>query len=132
MLRATQVVLEEHIALPILIGRPDVIRERVKRLRPAMAAGRDFEIVDPHNDPRYREYVAVYLKVAGRKGLTPDAARTLARTNATVIGALALHHGEADALICGLDGRFVARLKHIRDIIGLAPGGEGFRRPVPE
>jgi malate dehydrogenase (oxaloacetate-decarboxylating)(NADP+) len=126
VLRATQVVLEERLAVPILIGRPDVIRERVKRYGLRMAAGRDFEIVDPHSDPRYREYVAVYLKVAGRKGLTPDAARTIARTNATVIGALALHHGEADALICGLEGRFAARLKHIRDIVGLAPGAKDF------
>ena len=67
-----------------------------------------------------------YLKVAGRKGVTPDAARTVVRTSPTVIGALALHRGDADALICGLEGRFASRLKHIRDIVGLAPGAKDF------
>ena len=62
----------------------------------------------------------------GRKGVTPDAARTVVRTSPTVIGALALHRGEADALICGLEGRFASRLKHIRDIVGLAPGAKDF------
>ena len=126
VLRATQVVLEEALATPILIGRPEVIRERIRRYGLRMTLGKDFENIDPESDPRYRDYVATYLKVAGRKGVTPDAARTLVRTNTTVIGALALHRGEADALICGLEGRFAARLKHIKDIIGLAPGAKDF------
>jgi malate dehydrogenase (oxaloacetate-decarboxylating)(NADP+) len=126
VLRATQVVLEERLAQPILIGRPDVIRERIRRYDLRMTLGKDFEVIDPESDPRYRDYVASYLKIAGRKGVTPDAARTLVRTNTTVIGALALHRGDADALICGLDGRFAQRLKHIKDIIGLAPGATDF------
>jgi malate dehydrogenase (oxaloacetate-decarboxylating)(NADP+) len=126
VLRATQVVLEEGIARPILIGRPDVVKERIRRFGLAMVPGRDFELVDPEDDPRYRGYVATYLEVAGRKGVTPSAARTLVRTNTTVIGALAVRRGDADALICGLDGRFQSRLKHIRDIIGLAPGAQDF------
>jgi malate dehydrogenase (oxaloacetate-decarboxylating)(NADP+) len=126
VLRATQVILEEGVARPILIGRPEVIKERIKRFGLAMAPGRDFEIVDPEDDPRYRDYVATYLEVAGRKGVTPAAARTVVRTNTTVIGALAVRRGDADALICGLDGRFQTRLRHIRDIIGLAPGARDF------
>ncbi len=126
VLRATQVVLEEGIARPILIGRPDVVRERIRRFGLAMTPGRDFEIVDPADDPRYRDYVATYLEAAGRKGVTPAAARTMVRTNTTVIGALAVRRGDADALICGLDGRFQTRLRHIRDIIGLAPGARDF------
>jgi len=126
VLRATQVVLEERLAEPILIGRPDVIRERIRRYGLRMTLGEDFENIDPQSDPRYRDYVAAYLRVAGRKGVTPDAARTLVRTNTTVIGALALHRGEADALICGLEGRFSQRLKHIKDIVGLAPGATDF------
>ena len=126
VLRATQVVLEEGIARPILIGRPDVVRERIRRFGLAMTPGRDFEIVDPADDPRYRDYVATYLEAAGRKGVTPGAARTMVRTNTTVIGALAVRRGDADALICGLDGRFQTRLRHIRDIIGLAPGARDF------
>ena len=122
VLRATQVVIEERLARPILIGRPDVVRERIKRYGLAMAAGRDFELIDPESDPRYRDYVASYLEAAGRKGVTPETARIVVRTSPTVIGALAVRRGDADALICGLDGRFGSRLKHIRDIIGLAPG----------
>ena len=124
MLRATQVVLEERIAKPILIGRPDVMRDRIKRFGLTIQAGDDFEIIDPEDDPRYRDYVATYLKVAGRKGVTPDVARTVVRTSPSVIGALAVHRGEADALICGLEGRFTSRLDHIRDIVGLAPGAK--------
>ncbi|MBV8664580.1 MAG: NADP-dependent malic enzyme, partial [Hyphomicrobiales bacterium] len=126
VLRATQVVLEEGLATPILIGRPEVIRDRIRRYGLRMTLGKDFQNIDPESDPRYRDYVATYLKVAGRKGVTPDAARTLVRTNTTVIGALALHRGEADALICGLEGRFAQRLKHIKDIVGLARGAKDF------
>jgi malate dehydrogenase (oxaloacetate-decarboxylating)(NADP+) len=126
VLRATQVVLEEQLARPLLIGRPDVIKDRIKRFGLTIKPGVDFEIVDPQSDPRYRDYVATYLKLAGRKGVTPDDARTIVRTSPSVIGALALHRGEVDALICGLEGRFASRLKHIRDIVGLAPGVKDF------
>ena len=126
VLRATQVVLEERIATPVLIGRPEVIRDRIKRFGLTIAPATDFEVIDPRDDPRYRDYVATYLKVAGRKGVTPDVARTVVRTSPSVIGALALHRGEVDALICGLEGRFASRLKHIRDIVGLAPGAKDF------
>jgi malate dehydrogenase (oxaloacetate-decarboxylating)(NADP+) len=126
VLRATQVVLEEGIARPVLIGRPEVVQDRIKRFGLTIKPGVDFEIVDPRHDPRYRDYVAAYLKVAGRKGVTPDAARTVVRTSPSVIGALALHRGDVDALICGLEGRYASRLKHIRDIVGLAPGATDF------
>ena len=126
VLRATQVVLEEGIARPVLIGRPEVMKDRIKRFGLTIKPGADFEVVDPENDPRYHDYVATYLKVAGRKGVTPDVARTVVRTSPSVIGALALHRGDVDALICGLEGRFVSRLKHIRDIVGLAPGVKNF------
>jgi len=126
VLRATQVILEERLAVPVLIGRPEVIQERLKRYGLAMKPGVDFEVIDPRSDPRYREYVADYLEVAGRKGVTPDAARTVVRTSPSVIGALALHRGDVDALICGLEGRFASRLKHIKDIVGMAPGAKDF------
>ena len=126
VLRATQVVLEERIARPVLIGRPDVMKDRIKRFGLTIKPGVDFEVIDPQSDPRYRDYVATYLKVAGRKGVTPDVARTVVRTSPSVIGALALHRGEVDALICGLEGRFASRLDHIRDIVGLAPGAKDF------
>jgi malate dehydrogenase (oxaloacetate-decarboxylating)(NADP+) len=122
VLRAVQVIAEEGLARPILIGRPSVVEARIKRFGLSMEIGRHFELVNPEDDPRYREYVACYVEAAGRKGITPDAAKTLVRTNTTVIGAVAVKRGDADALICGLEGRFQSRLKHIKDIIGLAPG----------
>ncbi len=126
VLRATQVLLEDEIAIPVLIGRPSVVETRIKRFGLSIRIGRDFELINPEDDPRYRDYVATYMEVAGRRGITPDAARTLVRTNTTVIGAVAVRRGDADALICGLEGRFQSRLRHIRDIIGLAPGVRDF------
>jgi malate dehydrogenase (oxaloacetate-decarboxylating)(NADP+) len=125
VLRATQVVLEEGLAKPILIGRPAVVEARLERYGLSARPGRDFELVNPDDDPRYRDYVAEYVKRAGRSGITPDAARNLVRTNATVIAALALARGDVDAMLCGLEGRFPSRLRQIRDIIGLAPGSRG-------
>ncbi|MBV9078579.1 MAG: NADP-dependent malic enzyme, partial [Methylobacteriaceae bacterium] len=122
VLRAVQAVVEEGLAKPIIIGRPAVVESRLKRFGLSMAIGRDVELVNPEDDPRYRDYVATFLQAAGRKGITPDAARTLVRTNATVIGALAVRRGDADALICGLEGRFRSNLRHITSILGLAPG----------
>ena len=99
-----------------------MIETRIKRFGLSLKQGVDFDLIDPEDDPRYRDYVATYLEAAGRRGITPDAARTLVRTNNTVIGAIAVRRGEADALICGLEGRFETRLRVIRDMIGLAPG----------
>ena len=122
VLRAAQVVLEEATAIPILVGRPSVIETRLKRFGLSIRPGKDFALVNPEDDPRYRDYVASYVAVAGRKGITPEAARTVVRTSSTVIAALAVQRGEADAMICGLEGRFRSKLRHIREIIGLAPG----------
>ena len=122
VLRAVQAIVEEGLAQPILIGRPNVIDVRLRRFGLSIKPGRDFELINPEDDPRYRDYVATYVEVAGRRGITPDAARTLVRTNSTVIAAIALRRGDADALICGLEGRFKSRLTHIKDIVGLAPG----------
>ncbi len=122
VLRAAQVALEEGIAIPILIGRPSVIEARCKRFGLNLKPGVDFAIVNPEDDPRYRDYVSTLVEVAGRKGIRPDAARTLVRTNNTVIACIALLRGDADAMISGLDGRFQSRVKQIGDIVGRAPG----------
>jgi malate dehydrogenase (oxaloacetate-decarboxylating)(NADP+) len=121
VLRAIQVVLEEQLAKPILVGRPSVVEARIKRFGLGVKAGRDFDLVNPEDDPRYRSYVQSYIDVAGRRGVTPDAARTVVRTNNTVIAALAVIRGEADAMICGVEGRYMSHLRHVRDIIGHLP-----------
>ena len=121
VLRAIQQVLEESLAKPILVGRPSVVEARIKRFGLGIKAGRDFDLVNPEDDPRYRSYVQSYIEVAGRRGVTPDAARTVVRTNNTVIAALAVMRGEADAMICGVEGRYMSHLRHVRDIIGHLP-----------
>jgi malate dehydrogenase (oxaloacetate-decarboxylating)(NADP+) len=122
VLRAVQTVVEESIAKPILIGRPDVVESRLTRFGLSIRPGKDFHLIDPNNDSRYREYVSTYLDVAGRHGITPSLARTLVRTSATVISALMVRRGDADAMLCGLEGRFNLHRRHIEHIIGMLPG----------
>jgi malate dehydrogenase (oxaloacetate-decarboxylating)(NADP+) len=122
VLRATQVLLEERIARPILIGRPSVIEARIERFGLHLRPGTDFEVINPEDDPRYRDYVALFHSLVGRSGVTPETARTIVRTNTTVIGALAVKRGEADALICGLQGRYIRHVRDIRSVIGLQEG----------
>ena len=120
VLRATQVLLEDGIGRSILIGRPSVIEQRIERFGLTLKTGRDFDVINPEDDPRYRDYVDLFHSLVGRKGVTPDTARTIVRTNTTVIGALAVKRGEADALICGLQGRFIKHARDIQSVIGLA------------
>ncbi|MXN43607.1 NADP-dependent malic enzyme [Shinella kummerowiae] len=122
VLRAAQILLEENTALPILIGRPQIIETRLKRYGLRVRPNVDFEVVNPEDDPRYRDYVEDYLRFVGRKGVNPEAARTIVRTNQTVIGALAVKRGDADALICGVEGRYARHLRDVSQIIGKKPG----------
>lgn len=126
VLRAAQVLLEEGIAEPIIIGRPQVIETRLKRYGLRIRPLQDFDVINPEDDPRFREYVDLYLQLVGRRGVIPEAARTIVRTNTTVIGALALKRGEADALICGLEGRYEKHLRDVRQIIGKRPNVRDF------
>ena len=122
ILRAAQVVLEEGIAKPTLIGRPQVIDVRLRRYGLKIRPGVDFDIVNPEDDPRYRDYVELLIRLAGRRGVTPEAARTMVRTNTTVIAALSIMRDESDAMICGLEGRFEWHLRTVELIIGRRMG----------
>ncbi|MBT9372415.1 NADP-dependent malic enzyme [Rhizobium sp. CSW-27] len=126
VLRAAQVLLEEKTGIPILIGRPSVIEARLKRFGIRIRPNVDFAVVNPEDDPRYRDYVDDYFALVGRAGINPEAARTIVRTNNTVIGALSVKRGEADALICGVEGRFDRHLKDVGQIIGKRPGVKAF------
>ena len=119
VLRAAQVLIEDRMAQPILIGRPQVIESRLQRFGLSIKAGRDFEVINPEDDPRYRDYVTEFHSLVGRNGVTPDIARTIVRTNTTVIAALAVKRGDADAMLCGFQGRFIKHVRDIRSIIGL-------------
>ncbi len=124
VLQATQIALDENLARPILIGRESVVRERIKRLGLRMQPRKDFDLVDPQDDPRYREYWEAYHNIMERRGLTPDDAKTVLRTKPTVIGALMVYKDAADAVLCGTQGHFHSHLEDIIDIIGLKPGVE--------
>jgi malate dehydrogenase (oxaloacetate-decarboxylating)(NADP+) len=122
VLRAAQVLVDEGIVPPILIGRPDIIARRIGQLGLRLVPDKDIEIINPASDPRYPDYVALYHRLMERKGVSPDLARTLVRTNSTTIAALAVHRGDADAMICGAIGRFPVHLQVIDDIIGRRAG----------
>jgi malate dehydrogenase (oxaloacetate-decarboxylating)(NADP+) len=121
VLRAAQVVLEEGIAAPILVGRPNVVDVRLKRYGLRIRRGTDFELINPEDDPRYRAYVDLLVELMGRRGVTQEAARLMVRSSPTVIAALAVKRGDADALICGLEGRFERHLRNVTLIIGRQP-----------
>ncbi len=126
VLRAVQMVLEDGLARPILIGRPAVIEARIAKAGLRLRLGKDFECVNPEEDPRFRQYWETYHRLMGRHGVTPDAAKAAVRRSTTTIGSLMVKLGDADALLCGMVGRFDVHLDHIRDIIGPKPGGPGF------
>ena len=126
VLRAANAMLEEMTDKPVLIGRPEVVAARCERAGLPIRPGRDFDIVNPENDPRYRDYWQTYHELMERRGVTPDSARAVMRTNSTAIGAIAVHRGDADSLICGTFGQYLWHLNYVHQILGrdgLAPQG---------
>ncbi|MEM9223041.1 MAG: NADP-dependent malic enzyme [Pseudomonadota bacterium] len=121
VLRAAEVVIEDRMGRPVLIGRRRVVELRAQRAGLRWVPG-ECEIIDPEDDPRYRDYVDTYFSLVGRLGVNPEAARTAVRTNTTVIAALAVHRGEADAMICGAEGGYKNHVRAITDVIGLMDG----------
>ncbi len=121
VLRAAQVLIEDRIAKPLLIGRPQVIESRIRRFGLTLDMA-SLEVVNPEDDPRYRDYVTLFHSLVGRSGVTPETARTIVRTNTTTIAALAVKRGDADAMLCGLEGRYIKHVRDIRSVIGLQDG----------
>jgi malate dehydrogenase (oxaloacetate-decarboxylating)(NADP+) len=118
VLQAAQQVIDEGMALPILVGRAQVIENRIEELGLRMRPGRDVELVNILQDPRFYSYWNQYHAIMGRRGVSPRAAKRAVRSDNTVVAALALQRGEADALLCGVVGRFRHHLKIIEDVIG--------------
>ncbi|MBP9803810.1 MAG: NADP-dependent malic enzyme [Candidatus Accumulibacter sp.] len=122
MLRAAQIIINEGLTRPILIGRPEVIAARLQRIGSKLVVGTDFEVVDPNSDARYKECWTAYHQLRKRQGVTIDIAKTRLRNNNTIIGAMLVRLGYADGMICGLSGRFGHHLRQVDEIIGKAPG----------
>jgi malate dehydrogenase (oxaloacetate-decarboxylating)(NADP+) len=126
VLRAVQVALDEGLAKPILVGRPAVMQARVERAGLRLKLGTDVEFVNPEDDPRYRACWEDYQQLMGREGVTPSMAKAALRRSNTLISAMLLRRGDADAMLCGLVGRFDVHLEHVRDTIGLRGGAGTF------
>ena len=122
VLRAVQIVLDEGLARPLLIGRPVVVERRLDQLGLRMRPGTDFNLVNPDEDPRYRDYWTTYHKLTERKGVSPEYAKIEMRRRNTLIGAMLMHKGEADAMLCGTFGAHALHLHYVDQVIGLRQG----------
>ncbi len=120
VLRAAHAMREEMVDMPILIGRPDVIEARCEKFGLPIREGRDFELVNPQNDPRFRDYWGTYHDIMQRRGVTPDLAKAILRTNTTAIGAVMVARGDADSLICGTFGQYLWHLNYVEQVLGTA------------
>ena len=122
VLRCAQTAIDEGLARPLLIGRPSVIEARIKKAGLRMKVGKDIEIINPDDDPRFRTYWEEYWRLMGREGVSQEAAKAAVRRSTTLIAALMVRMGDADTLLCGTLGRFDVHLGNIRDVIGARPG----------
>jgi len=122
VLRAVQIAVDEGLVRPILVGRPQVIEQRLERLGLRVRPGKEFELVNPEFDARYRDYWSTYHQLAERKGVSPEYARIEMRRNQTLIGTMMIHKGEADAMLCGTLGMYAEHMRYIDQVIGLRAG----------
>ncbi|KVT90936.1 malic enzyme [Burkholderia ubonensis] len=126
VLRAAQFVLQEKIAKPIIVGRPSVVEMRLQKIGSKLKAGVDFEIVNPEDDTRYHRYWQAYHEIGARDGVTPEVAKAALRKFNTLIGAMLVHLGDADGMICGMIDTYHSHLKFIEQVLGRAKGAEHF------
>jgi malate dehydrogenase (oxaloacetate-decarboxylating)(NADP+) len=122
VLRAAQVVVDEGLARPVLIGRPDIIAARVESLGLRLRLGQNCEVVNVLSDPRYREVWTEYYHLVRRKGVSQAIAKEEARSRSTLIGAMLVRRGDVDAMLCGTYGTYAEHLRYVRDVIGVRPG----------
>ena len=122
VLRAAQIVLDEGLAKPILIGRPAVISQRIERFGLRLTEGTDYQVVNVENDHRYRDFWQTYHQMTERKGVTQQLAKIDMRRRLTLIGCMMVHKGEADGLICGTWSTPDSHLQYVDQVIGLRPG----------
>ena len=125
-LRAAQMAIDDKIAHPILIGRPAVIAARIEKAGLRMRLGQDVEVCNPEDDPRFRQYWEHYHQLMKRNGATPEVAKAAVRRSNTIIAALMVKLGDADAMICGLVGTYETHLERIHNILGHAPGATNY------
>jgi malate dehydrogenase (oxaloacetate-decarboxylating)(NADP+) len=122
VLRAVQVVIDEGLARPILVGRPAVIAKRIERFGLRLTTGEDFDTINPEHDERYRDYWTEYYRLTQRKGVSQDYAKIEMRRRHTLIGAMAIHRGDADGMLCGTFGTHDLHRTFIDQVIGLRRG----------
>ena len=126
VLRAAQIVVDEELARPTLIGRPDVIASRIEKFGLRLNAGRDYDLVNTDNDHRYRDYWQTYHQLTARKGVTEQIAKIEMRRRLTLIGSMLLHKGEVDGMLCGTWGVTAYHLNYIDQVIGLREGANTY------
>jgi len=122
VLRAVQIVVDEGLAKPILIARPDVLMSKLEKSGLRIRPGKDFDLLNPNEDPRIDGYWKQYYAIMQRKGVSQDYAKREASRRTTLIGALMVNNGDADAMLCGTIANFDIHLRYINDVIGLRPG----------
>ena len=123
VLQAIQVVVDEGLAQPIIIGRRDVVDFRIRKLGLRLKIDKDFELVDPQSDPRYKQYCEDYHSIMQRRGVSPEFAKEVVRTNTTAIAALMVYREDADAMLAGPVGRFNRHLRYMMPVLGQRPHG---------
>ena len=126
VLRAVQIVVDEKLARPTLIGRPEVIATRIEKFGLRLEAGRDYDLVNTENDPRFRDYWQTYHALTERKGVTAQLAKIEMRRRLTLIGAMMLHKGEVDGMLCGTWASTAMHLQYIEQVIGFREGAKTF------
>ncbi|MCP5152346.1 MAG: NADP-dependent malic enzyme [Ectothiorhodospiraceae bacterium] len=122
VLQAAQQVIDAGIARPILVGRANVITQRIQQLGLRMRRKVDYDLCNILSDSRFNAYWSTYHELMGRKGVTPEIAKMLVRSQPTVVAALMVHRNEADAMVCGVVGRFSEHVRHIADVVGRRDG----------